>query len=96
MSEKAIYFPWQVCTALCLYDRISLPKRTFCGRKGFSESLSSAVNPNVVLLQGIAEQRQFLQVINAFNAPLSWLRVLKYMEELSPKTRQVVHHPSAT
>jgi hypothetical protein len=40
-------------------------------------------------LQGVAEQRQALQVMNAFNAPLSWLRVLKYMEELSPKTRQV-------
>ncbi len=29
-----------------------------------------------------------MQVVNAFNAPLSWLRVLKYMEALSPKTRQ--------
>mmetsp|Transcript_16910 Transcript_16910/g.35743 ORF Transcript_16910/g.35743 Transcript_16910/m.35743 type:complete len:201 (+) Transcript_16910:384-986(+) len=39
--------------------------------------------------QGISDVRQFLQFINAFNAPLSWLRVLKYLEELSPKTRQL-------
>ena len=39
--------------------------------------------------QGIADQQQFVQSINAFNAPLSWLRLLKYMEALSPKTRQV-------
>ncbi len=39
-------------------------------------------------MQGISDVRQSLQFINAFNAPLSWLRVLKYMEELSPKTRQ--------
>ena len=40
------------------------------------------------LVQGIADQQQFVQSVNAFNAPLSWLRLLKYMEALSPKTRQ--------
>lgn len=39
--------------------------------------------------QGIADQQQSVQSINAFNAPLSWLRLLKYLEALSPKTRQV-------
>jgi hypothetical protein len=38
--------------------------------------------------QGLSDLQQFVQVVNAFNAPLSWLRVLKYMEALSPKTRQ--------
>jgi hypothetical protein len=32
-----------------------------------------------------------MQFINAFNAPLSWLRVIKYLEALSPTTRQVIH-----
>jgi hypothetical protein len=43
----------------------------------------------VTRVQGISDQQQFVQTINAFNAPLSWLRLLKYMEAISPKTRQV-------
>jgi hypothetical protein len=39
--------------------------------------------------QGVSDLRQFMQLVNAFNAPLSWLRVIKYMEALSPNTRQV-------
>ena len=69
----------------CLYEKAHIL---------LQKSSNSAVPLDMVLLQGIAEQRQFLRVINAFNAPLSWLRVLKYMEELSPKTRQVAHYPN--
>ena len=41
------------------------------------------------ICQGISDLRQTMQFINAFNAPLSWLRVIKYLEALSPTTRQV-------
>ena len=33
--------------------------------------------------------RQVVQFSNAFNAPLSWLRMLNYLEAISPRTRQL-------
>ncbi len=45
----------------------------------------------VSFCQGVTDLRQFMQFVNAFNAPLSWLRVIKYLEALSPSTRQVRH-----
>ncbi len=32
---------------------------------------------------------QYVKFFNAFNAPLSWLRALSYLEAISPRTRQL-------
>jgi hypothetical protein len=101
MSDVATSFPWQVCfhSAPPLAKLITQLHPSFAALPPLNPPSPSPtsrfsylnVAPHSFLaarLQGISDVRQNLQFINAFNAPLSWLRVLKYMEELSPKTRQ--------